>query len=436
MTDTILLFLTIPVITGLIGWVTNWAAVKMIFYPVDFFGVGPVGWQGILYKQSHKFATNVATMATKNLLTAQELAKRLDLDEIEALMAETMDEQIDELCRRGAEIIKPSGGDDGAEGASGGDDGAEGASADDDGDNGPSGTWDSLPDHVKAMVTAQVKQRTRAISRELFEDMESRVDEFVDLHKLVYRQLSGANVGRLAEFTQQIGHKEFKFIEYYGGVFGFLIGLVQVTVWWLMNTWWLMPIVGILVGLITNWLAIQMIFRPQEPKKYFGLVTYQGLFAKRQKDIAADYGQVAGDELLTPHNLIESILTGPSAGKLMMMLTETISTRIDEEWKKVQPMIPIPVGDDKLAAIKGMIATSMMQIGPRIRPRLEEYLGDKMAVRETVESRLGGLPKPDFERILRGIFEEDEITLILVGGFLGGCVGVAQGMLVLATTGM
>lgn len=417
MSDTIMLFLTIPVITGLIGWFTNWAAVKMIFHPAEFRGVGPAGWQGILYKQSHKFADNVASMATRNLLTAKELARRLDLDEIEALMADTLDEQVEELCRRGAELVKPS--------ESGESDGTA-----------TSGTWDSLPDHVRTMVLAQVKQRTRAISRELFVDMEGQVDEFVDLHKLVYGQLSGANVGRLAEFTKQIGHKEFKFIEYYGGVFGFLIGLVQVTVWAIMNTWWLMPIVGVLVGLITNWLAIQMIFRPQEPKKYFGLVTYQGLFAKRQKDIAADYGKVAGEELLTPHNLIESIVKGPGAGKLMMMVTETISSRIDEEWKKVQPMIPVAVGDDKLAAIKGMIATSMMQLGPKIRPRLEAYLEEKMAVRATVEGRLGGLPKPDFERILRGIFEEDEITLILVGGFLGGCVGVAQGMLVLATTGM
>jgi uncharacterized membrane protein YheB (UPF0754 family) len=49
----------------------------------------------------------------------------------------------------------------------------------------------------------------------------------------------------------------------------------------------------------------------------------------------------------------------------------------------------------------------------------------------TVESRMAALSKPDFERLLRGVFEEDEITLILVGGFLGGLVGFAQGMLVL-----
>ncbi|MCG8418325.1 MAG: DUF445 family protein [Proteobacteria bacterium] len=405
MTDVILLFLTVPVITALIGWGTNWAAVKMIFHPIEFTGMGPLGWQGILYKQSHKFATNVADMATKNLLTARELMSRFDLDEIEQLFAETFDAEVEQLCREAAEIIQP-------------------------------GAWDNLPDHVTAVVVAQVKARTRSIARELFVDIETQAEEFVDLHELVYTQLSGANVGRLAEFTMQIGRKEFKFIEYYGGVFGFIIGLAQITVWTIMQKWWLMPVVGIMVGLVTNWLAIQMIFRPQEPKKYFGLVTYQGLFAKRQPEIAADYGRVAGEELLTPKNLIEFVTRGPNGPRLALLVTQTLSARIDEEWKKIQPMVPVPVSEDDLAKIKGAIVTRIMQIAPTIQSKLETYLTGKLGVRETVENRLATLPKHDFERVLRGIFEEDEITLILVGGFLGGCVGVAQGMLVLTMYGV
>ena len=49
----------------------------------------------------------------------------------------------------------------------------------------------------------------------------------------------------------------------------------------------------------------------------------------------------------------------------------------------------------------------------------------------TVRDRMSELSKPKFERLLRAIFEEDELTLIIVGGILGGAVGVLQGMLVL-----
>ena len=74
----LLLLLTIPGITGLIGWVTNWAAVKMIFHPEQFIGIGPIGWQGILTRQAHKFALNVADMVTGNFLTNEEMVQRVD----------------------------------------------------------------------------------------------------------------------------------------------------------------------------------------------------------------------------------------------------------------------------------------------------------------------------------------------------------------------
>lgn len=401
MPDIVLLFLYVPVVTGFIGWVTNWAAVKMIFWPRNFIGVGPLGWQGILYKQSHKFATNVANMATQNLLTSRELVSRIKLDEIEVLFDDILAQHVNDICRDAAELIKP-------------------------------GSWEGLPEHVRGMIIGQVKLKTREISRALFDELEGQAEELVDLHGLVYTQLSGANVSRLAEFTYRIGHKEFKFIEWYGGVFGFLIGLAQIGIWSIMQTWWLMPIVGVIVGLVTNWLAIEMIFRPQEPKKYFGLVTYQGLFPKRQAEIARDYGQVSGEELLTPRNLIEFVMKGESGARITELVTRTITTRVDDEWNKVKAMIPIAVTDEQRGRIKASILARLMAAAPEVQPRLEEHLAGKLGVAETVETRLATLSKPAFERVLRGIFEEDELTLIVVGGVLGGLVGVLQGAMVLA----
>ena len=50
---------------------------------------------------------------------------------------------------------------------------------------------------------------------------------------------------------------------------------------------------------------------------------------------------------------------------------------------------------------------------------------------ELIEERLGALEKEQFERMLRGIFEEDEWILIVVGGALGASIGVLQGLAVL-----
>jgi uncharacterized membrane protein YheB (UPF0754 family) len=395
------LLLTIPLITAFVGWVTNWAAVKMIFHPERFVGVGPIGWQAFLVRRSHKFAIGAAEMATEHLISAREIAERLDPDEMEQLFADTLDVETNEICREAAEIVRP-------------------------------GAWATLPPHVVALVTGHVRAETRKLARELFDRLQGISDELLDLKKLIYSELSGQNVGKLVRLTKKIGREEFKFIEYSGGVFGFLIGTAQIGAWQLMQTWWLMPIVGAVVGVGTNWLAIQMIFRPQEPTRYLGLITYQGLFAKRQREIAADYGETAADELLTPRNLIRLVTEGEAGARIAELVTTTISERIDAEWRKVEKMVPVPVTAEMLGQVKAMIARRITDTAPAVQPEIEAYLQKKLEIRATVEGRLAGLPKPDFERILRGIFEEDELVLILVGGVLGFGVGVLQGMLVLA----
>lgn len=401
MPDLVVLLLTLPTITGAIGWGTNWAAVKMIFHPERFLGLGPLGWQGILYKQGDKFAGGVADMVTENLISAREMAQRLDPAEIEKLFAETLDQQTLEICREAAEVVE-------------------------------SGSWDRLPEPVQTTVVAQVRAHSRELVREIFDKLQGVSDELLDLHRLVRDQLSGDNAHRLARLTKKIGRAEFKFIEYYGGVFGLLVGLTQIGVWKSMQIWWLMPIVGVFVGLMTNWLAIQMIFRPQKPKKYFGLVTYQGLFAKRQPEIAKDYGEVAAAEILTPRNAIRLVTEGEAGERIARIVSETISERIRSEWEKVEAMVPVEVTPETVQAVKEIVVRRIAETAPEVQPELEAYLERKLDIADTVERRLAGLPKPDFERILRGIFEEDEITLILVGGFLGGVAGVCQGMLVLA----
>lgn len=399
----LILFITVPTVTAIIGWITNLAAVKMIFSPAKFVGVGPVGWQGILYKQGHKFATGVADMVSENLITPEELASRFSAKDLEEILAKHMDPEVEATCKDVADAI------------------------------GGEGTWDKVPDHVRQMIVGQVKLQSRKISSEVFDSVQNQSGEVLDIHGIVYKQLSGENVERLARLTKRIGKTEFKFIEYYGGVFGFLIGLAQVGAWQIMQTWWLMPIVGVLVGLVTNWLAIKMIFRPQEPTKFFfGLITYQGLFAKRQKDIARDYGLTAEAEILTPKVLIDALTHGDKAEELTKHTIDTVVERIRSEVDKYKAMMPMEITDEMFAQAQEVVTRHLVENSPQAMPELEAYLAEKMDVRNTVEEKLGNMPKDDFETVLRGIFEEDELTLIIVGGCLGGAVGFLQGVLVTA----
>jgi uncharacterized membrane protein YheB (UPF0754 family) len=402
--DLLYLFLTVPTITAVIGWVTNWAAVKMIFWPEQWKGVGPLGWQAILFRHGNKFATGVADMVVNNLATSRELASRLEPHEIEALLAPALDRHNPELCREVTDLVMP-------------------------------GAWEKLPEPVRAAVLAQMRSKNGPLIREIVERLQSVADELLDLHRLVFDQLSGENTRKLARLTKRIARVEFKFIEWSGGVFGLLIGLIQIAGWQLFNVWWTLPVVGAIVGLGTNYLAIEMIFRPHEPRRYLGLFRYQGLFPKRQRDIAADYGDTARREILTPQNVIGAVESGPAAERIAQLVRDTIRDRLASEWDAVKASVPVPVPPDLIDRAADVVMAHLTRIVPEVRPAFEHYMEEKLEVDDLVQSRLGSLSKAQFERVLRGIFEEDELTLILVGGFLGGAVGVLQAGIVLAGVG-
>ena len=62
-------FLSIPLVAGIVGYVTNWVGVKMLFYPIRWLGIpihrvpgqplGLLGWQGIVPAKRIAMATKL-----------------------------------------------------------------------------------------------------------------------------------------------------------------------------------------------------------------------------------------------------------------------------------------------------------------------------------------------------------------------------------------
>ncbi|HUH04475.1 MAG TPA: DUF445 family protein [Kofleriaceae bacterium] len=398
MSSMALLFVTVPLITALIGWITNWAAVKMIFYPQKFRGIGPIGWQGILPRNATGFALDVAQTLTEKLVSPRELAKRLDPAEMEKLLEDSLESESDEIVRDAAERLQR-------------------------------GAWDQLPAPTRAMIVGQVRQETKQVARDIFDRLQGISDELLDLRALVVSELSGRNTGKLVRLFQEIGARELRFIEYYGGVFGFFIGLGQVAAWSWLQVWWIMPIVGVIVGLVTNYLAIQMIFRPLERTRYLG-VPYQGMFPKRQLEISKDYARITADEVLTAKNLIRLVAEGEAGERIAEVVVTTISERLVEISAKAQALVPVEITPAMIDEVKAVVVERLQRSIPDFQPQLEEYLDRKLDIGTTIETKLSRLSKHEFERILRGLFEKDEFMLIVIGGVLGGAVGCLQALLV------
>ena len=69
-----------------------------------------------------------------------------------------------------------------------------------------------------------------------------------------------------------------------------------------------MPVVGALIGWITNRLAVMLIFRPYKPVRLLGY-TFQGVVPKRRLELAEKIGAVIEKELLSMEDLVAMLLS-------------------------------------------------------------------------------------------------------------------------------
>jgi uncharacterized membrane protein YheB (UPF0754 family) len=399
MRDQIWLFVTVPLVTALIGYVTNWAAVWMMFHPTEPKGVGPLRWQGIVHRMSDNLAAEISR-TTSHVLGPHDIVERLDLATLIERLRTTRRDEIEEIVERAFDQVAP-------------------------------GAWSSAAPEAKEQLEALLLAQVGSQMGDAIETLGPRLHDILDLEQLIVDELTGENSQRLARVSQEIGGKELRFVELYGGIFGFFVGLVQAGLFSIFGIWWTMPIVGGIVGLGTNWLAIQMIFRPLEPTRFLGLATYQGMFPKRQKEIARDYGAITEREIFTPQKLVAALVDGPG----FELLLDELRAPVRDQIEQYRPLLAgvaggASISDDQVAALVGSVERDALAALPLVRPEIEAHLDGSLQLGDLIEHRLGELDKAKFERMLRGIFEEREWILIVVGGALGAGMGTIQGLVV------
>ena len=402
MPSQLILLLVFPVVCALIGWITNVLAVRMIFRPYVPVRVMGITIQGVLPKHHTHFANMLAGIIVRDFVGAGDLVDEL-----------ASDEAADAFEHAGRELAKEL---------------ATDLRAD-------------LPESKRALfgdaaveaLIAQVSSAARAEVPSFVAALRKAADDQLDLEAMVAHKLVEIGARGLEAVIYEVSRRELVFIEYYGGVFGAILGLVQFAVLYLLGDIAL-PLVGALVGTATNWLAIQMLFYPREPRRYFfGLIPYQGMFPRRQDEIAATLGLVAARDFIVPGEIFHDL-----AHAVVPETLEPTHLATGESW--LRSRIP-PLGallDSALTAtqrddILASVSRRFTELRRRALERLVSVASQSVRVDHILSDKLAALDKSGFEKLIRGLFEREELYLIIYGGILGGLLGGLQLLIVAAT---
>ncbi|KAL3817506.1 hypothetical protein ACHAXA_007096 [Cyclostephanos tholiformis] len=397
-------YATIPAVAAFLGLYTNWVGVKMLFYPIEYTGTewyrsspfvpyGFLGWQGVVPCKTEKMASRLVNIVTERLLSVEEAFGNMDPAILASLLQPLVEDEIRRETR--GELILTC-------------------------------LRPLLPYILTRIVT----------------NLQMEIGSILDLRTVVLEAFV-RDKGVLVELFQKVGRVELDFLVESGLGFGFILGLGQMIAWAMKPKPWTLPVAGAIVGYVTNWIAIKLLFDPAEPIHIARGIKVQGLFESRQVEVSDEVSPLYGffffdfdfDSccraarlhcfFLAPGKLKFGTFMAMrvlNSGRLLESLARDAND--GELYAFLRRQLPYPVPEFILAAAVRAIGNAAKN--QTENPELHQYMTKMLDVDKTLALRLKLLSPTEFEDLLHPVFQEDELKLIGAGGMLGAMAGLGQ----------
>jgi len=358
----------IPTVAAGVGLVTNWMGVKMMFAPLEYTGVnlyreegcpyGLFGWQGVVPARTEKMATRLTHIVTAELLSLREAFAGIDPGRLATLLLPSVVVAI----QRDA----------------------------------PHGEWWAWA----------LRPFLWPVLRQVVVALQADIERVLDLETVVMSAFV-RDKRVFVDLFQRVGKVELDFLVQSGIYFGFLLGLAQAAAWTVAPRAWTLPVAGALVGYVTNWLAIKLLFEPADPVQ-LGPIEVQGLFEARQKEVSEEFAAFLAARVLTAPRLLHELANGTHRADFEALL---------------RGVVPFVVPDAVVRAAGNGVRDLALE---EMSHPAHEYIAEALSIEPTLCHRLQLLSPTNFENLLHPVFKEDEVVLIIVGGVLGAAAGLVQ----------
>lgn len=387
-------YVSIPFVAGLVGWGTNWAAIELTFKPLRFVGIRPfLGWQGIIPSKAGRMAAIFVDSTMIKLGTLPELFQQMEPekigDQVVRVIRPRLRRYTDEIMFREDDQV-----------------------------------WRNTPEVVKERIYERVEGSLPDLVDGLLEETSRRIDELVDFKHMVVTRLT-EDPALLNRLFLESGSAEFRFIIRSGLYFGFLFGLVQLAVWYHYPAAWVLPVFGMLVGWATNWIAINVIFRPLHPVR-LGPFVLQGIFLKRQAEVAGAWTKLVSKEIVSIRAIVHTLVNGKRSETMRGLIRRHMEPIVGRAVAPYRLPVELAVGPRTLDGIRRTVGRKSVEVATEPFDDWHFNRDRSEVVERMLHRRMVEMPPEDFQGLLRPCFQEDELKLILVGAALGFVAGLSQ----------
>ncbi len=362
---------------------------------------GGIGWQGIVPARAAKMGSIAVDKAIAKLGTPAEFYQQLEPEKIAehivTVFRSEIPELVDEVMRREHPRL-----------------------------------WRDLPRPVRDAVIERVQAQLPTVVGKVTDEIGVHIDQLLDIKVMVIDHFR-ANPALVVRIFRDFGQRELNLMVAFGFIFGFLLGIPVAIIDSVAHLWWLLPIMGVIVGWTTNALGMWLIFEPPEEKRILGIKVH-GLFLRRQDEAAEVYARIIADDVVTLERIGDFLLDGPRGDRTRQMIATALKPAIDQAAGPARAAVRVAVGSSRFDSIRDSVAAEGVSrtITPFKDPGFSARQAEK--IRVLFAARTKELPPRDFVEMMRAAIKEDEWMLYahgaimgLAGGFLHLWIFGAQG---------
>jgi uncharacterized membrane protein YheB (UPF0754 family) len=186
----------LPFISAIIGYVTNYFAIKMLFYPKRSINLVLFRVQGIFPKRKTLLARRMARLVAEELLSMDQLKEEIDRQATQGQIRNAIEEEVERSLREKVEALNPI-------------------------------VKTLLNDHRIAQIRDKICLEIESFIPRITHQFFTRLD-MVNLENLVYERVVSFTSDKLEDMMMSVIQKELRFIEWAGAFLGFIIGVLQV----------------------------------------------------------------------------------------------------------------------------------------------------------------------------------------------------------------
>lgn len=192
--NSLVVVVSLALVGGVIGWVTNILAIKLMFRPINPIKIPIINFEivGLIPKRKNEIAKNIGEVVAKELLSIDDIINSAITEDDKIMFSQLVKNKIRKLVAEKMDFVPA-----------------------------PFRMMAQVP--IDNIIEQEVDGALKEIEGEVIDHIKNRVD----IEKLVAEKINDLDLQELERIIVSVAKKELKHIEVLGFILGAAIGIVQ-----------------------------------------------------------------------------------------------------------------------------------------------------------------------------------------------------------------